>query len=119
VTGSRPSKFVGMGAAFLAAGVVLAACATNAGSADSSTSTQPDPVATPVATTTTQPAPTTTIDDRTKVTVVEGEPYRQPNDGDPSTVDIYLTDTPDRPSVVLLHGWGFPGTVGQTWISHD
>jgi pimeloyl-ACP methyl ester carboxylesterase len=46
------------------------------------------------------------------VTVVEGEPYRQPNDGDPSTVDIYLTDTPGRPMVVLLHGWGFPGTEG-------
>ena len=42
--------------------------------------------------------------------VVEGEPYRQPNDGDPSTVDIYMTDTsPGRPTVVLLHGWGPSG----------
>jgi pimeloyl-ACP methyl ester carboxylesterase len=46
------------------------------------------------------------------VTVVEGVLYRQPSDGDPSTVDIYLTDTPGRPTVVLLHGWGFPGGSG-------
>ncbi|MEE8375420.1 MAG: alpha/beta hydrolase [Acidimicrobiia bacterium] len=128
MSNSRLSKFLGMGAVFLAAAVLMAACATNTDTAGSSTSSQSDPVTTVVATattqpgpvttlaattTTTQPAPTTTIDAKTKVTVVEGEPYRQPNDGDPSTVDIYLTDTsPGRPTVVLLHGWGFPGTVG-------
>ncbi len=43
----------------------------------------------------------------TDVTVIDGEAYRQPDDGgDPSTVDIYLTDKPGRPLVVLLHGWG-------------
>lgn len=124
MTGSRLSECFGMGAGLLTAGLVLAACATNAGSADSSTSSQPDPVTTVVATTTsqpgsvtteaatttTQPGPTTTIDAGTKVTVVKGEPYRQPNDGAPSTVDIYLGDTsPVRPAVVLLHGWGFDG----------
>jgi acetyl esterase/lipase len=129
VTSLRLSKFLGMGAALLAAAVLVAACASNADSVDGSTSTQPDPVtaqaattttttepvpvATLVATTTTQPAPTTTIDARPKVTVVKGEPYRQPNDGDPSTVDVYLTDTlAGRPAVVLLHGWGFPGGSG-------
>jgi acetyl esterase/lipase len=126
VTSSRLSKSFGMVAVLLAFGVVLAACASNTDLAGSSTSTQPEsvttlvattttqpvPVTTLAATTTTQPAPTTTIDAKTKVTVVEGELYRQPNDGDPSTVDIYLTDTPGRPVVVLLHGWGFPGTVG-------
>jgi len=111
----------------LAAAVVLAACATDTGSADNSTSSQPDPVTAAVATTTTQPGPvttlaattttaqpgpTTTIDATTGVTVVEGEPYRQPNDGDPSTVDIYLTDTPDRPTVVLLHGFGLIPSEG-------
>jgi len=87
---SRLSRFLWMGAALLAAGVVLAACTTDTDTAGSSTSTQPDPeTALVVATTTTQPGPTTTIDAQTKVTVVEGVPYRQPNDGDPSTVDVY------------------------------
>jgi pimeloyl-ACP methyl ester carboxylesterase len=41
------------------------------------------------------------------VSVVEGEPYRQPDGGDPSTVDIYMPDMPPgRSAVVLLHGWG-------------
>jgi len=124
VTSLRLSKFLGMGAALLTAAVVLVACASNADSVDGSTSTQPDPVTTLaatttttntqpapvttlVATTTTQPAPTTTIDAAPNVTVVEGEPYRQPSDGDPSTVDIYMADTlPGRPTVVLLHGSG-------------
>lgn len=106
VTSATLSRFLGMGAVFLVAGVTLAACAANTGSADSSTSTQPGPA------TTTEPASTSTIDDKTRVTVVEGEPYRQPNEGDPSTVDIYLTDTPGSPLVVLLHGWGIDGGSG-------
>ena len=121
MTNLRFSKLLGTVAALLAATVLMAACATNTGSADSSTSSQPDPVTTVVPTTTTQPGPvttlaaatttqptpTTTLDATTGVTVVQGEPYRQPSDGDPSTVDIYLADTSaGSPTVVLLHGWG-------------
>jgi len=118
VASSRLSEFLGMGAAFLAVGVLVAACATSTGSVDGSTSSQLDPATTwattqsaPATTTATQPVPSRVIDAR--LSVVEGVPYRQPNDGGPSTVDIYVPDASlGRPAVVLLHGWGFPGAEG-------
>jgi acetyl esterase/lipase len=118
---SRLLRLLGSGATILAAAVLLAACSTAGVSSDSSTSIQPDPVTAQAATTTiAQPAPmtttsaapnvTTTIDAARSVTVVEGEPYRQPSDGDPSNVDIYLADgSVNGPPVVLLHGWGHGG----------
>jgi len=111
----RLFTLLGTGVTLLIAAGVLAACATDTSFADSSNSTQTGPVTTAAATSatsTTQPASTTSIDSEAKVTVVEGEPYRQPNDGDSSTVDIYLTDTPGRPVVVLLHGFGIAGFAG-------
>lgn len=97
--------------------LMLGACGGgDTDAAAKTTTTQPAPTTAtttrPAATTTTRPAPTTRIDAGTEVGVVEGEPYRQPNDGDPLTVDIYLSDTPGRPLVVLLHGWG-PGRPGR------
>ncbi len=99
-----------MGTALLTAGVVVAACSPNTDSAAIPTSIPAEGgttvLNTPSATTTTQLAPPTALDAGAKMTVVEGTPYRQPDDGDPSTVDIYLADTLGRPLVVLLHGWG-------------
>ena len=62
----------------------------------------------------TQSPPTTISEPSTALTVVRGEPYRQPTDGGAaSMVDIYYpTDSsPSRPAVVLLHGWGLRGAT--------
>lgn len=110
---SRFSKTHAMGMALLAAAVVAAGCGSDAGGADSPTSTRPDPVTTVAATTTVQPVTASTIETETGVTVVVGEPYRRPGDDDPSTVDIYMADgEPGQPAIVLLHGWGPGGRDG-------
>lgn len=89
--------------------VMLGAC----GGGDTDAAAKTTTTQRALATATTRPAPTTTNDDRANVTVVEGEPYRQPVDSDPSTVDIYYSsDTPGSPAVVLLHGWGPARTPG-------
>lgn len=111
----RHSKSSSTSVVLVCAIVLTTACITN-DSADSSESSQPEPgttlsVATTtslaVATTTSPADPTTTTIDDDSLTVVESEPYRKPEDGDPSTVDIFMADgSGESTTVVLLHGWG-------------
>jgi acetyl esterase/lipase len=125
------SRGIGLVLTVWALAVVLAACGTSSDGGDESTTADPGATTEPTTTQTTAPstvppttttraatttqvtttttaAPTTTLS-AVAVSVLEGVPYRESEDGRPSIVDMYVPDTAlGRPAVVLLHGWGAP-----------